>query len=206
MPSVDRSTFDQIGALVIIAAREAGALRVSGATDAWTSEGRRASLMNLLTMTIVFGLAACTLLVAWLFLLGRTNPRIMLQDYPPDVQAAVPPKTAQERRQTVFWAIPLFLLFVGFPVAAALTAKAAGAGFLTIALCAFGVGLVINLFDLLILDWLMFCTWTPKFVVLPGTEGMAGYKDFGLHFRGFLIGTVIFAVLSSISAGIVFVI
>src|SRR6516164_1987833 len=110
--------------------------------------------MNLLTMTIAFGLAACVLVVVWLFLLGRTNPRIMLQDYPRDVQAAVPSKTAQERRQTVYWAIPLVLLFLGFPAAAALTAKAAGADFLTIALCAFGVGVVIDLFDLLILDWL----------------------------------------------------
>jgi len=162
--------------------------------------------MNLLTMTIAFGLAACVLFVVWLFLLGRTNPRIMLQDYPRDVQAAVPPKSAQERRQTVYWAIPLFLLFLGFPLAAALTAEAAGGDVLTIALCAFGVGVVINLFDLLILDWLMFCTWTPSFVVLPGTEGMAGYKDYGLHFRGFLTGIVISAALSAISTGVVSVI
>jgi hypothetical protein len=162
--------------------------------------------MNFLTMTIVYGLAACVLLVVWLFLLGQTNPRIMLQDYPRDVQAAVPPKTAQERRQTVYWAIPLFLLFLGFPVAAALTAEAAGADILTIALCAFGVGVVINLFDLLILDWLLFCTWTPHFVVLPGTEGMAGYKDYGQHFRGFLVGTVISAALSAIISGAVYVI
>jgi hypothetical protein len=162
--------------------------------------------MNLVTMTIAFGLAACVLLVLWLFLLGRTNPRIMLQDYPRDVQAAVPPKTAQERRQTVYWAIPLFLLFLGFPLAAALTAQAAGGDVLTSALCAFGVGVVINVFDLLILDWLMFCTWTPSFVVLPGTEGLAGYKDYGLHFRGFLTGIVISAALSAIIAGAVYVI
>jgi hypothetical protein len=162
--------------------------------------------MNLLTMTIALGLAACVLLVVWLVLLGRTNPRIMLQDYPRDVQAAVPPKTAQERRQTIYWALPLFLLFLGFPVAAALTAEAAGGDVLTIALCAFGVGVVINLFDLLVLDWLMFCTWTPQFVVLPGTEGMAGYKNYGLHFRGFLTGIVISAALSAIIAGIVYVI
>src|SRR5215468_8588310 len=105
-------------------------------------DGRKVSSMHLATMTIAFGLAACALLVVWLFLLGRTNPRIMLQDYPRDVQAAVPPKTAQERRQTIYWAIPLFLLFLGFPLAAALTAEAAGGDILTIALCAFGVGVV----------------------------------------------------------------
>jgi hypothetical protein len=36
----------------------------------------------------------------------------------------------------------------------------------------------------------MFCTITPKFLVIPGTDGMAAYKDYGYHFRGFLIGTV----------------
>jgi hypothetical protein len=158
--------------------------------------------MNLVTMTIAFGLAACVFLVVWLLLLGRTNPRIMLQDYPRDVQAAVPPKTAHERRQTVYWAIPLFLVFLGFPVAAALTAEAAGGDVLTMAVCAFGVGVVINLFDLLILDWLMFCAWTPSFVVLPGTEGMAGYKDYGPHFRGFLTGIGISSVVSVIIAGV----
>src|SRR5262249_25025157 len=130
----------------------------------------------------------------------------MLQDYPRDVQAAVPPKTAQERRQTIYWAIPLFLLFLGFPLAAALTAAAAGADILPSALCALGVGGVINLFDLLILDLVMLCAWTPRFVVLSGTEGMLGYKDYGLHFRGFLTSLVISAALSAISAGIVYII
>jgi hypothetical protein len=162
--------------------------------------------LHLLTTTIAFGLAACVLLVVWLVLLGRTNPRIMLQDYPRDVQAAVPPKTAAQRRQTILWALPLFLVFLGFPVAAALTAEAAGGDVLTSALCAFGVGMVINLFDLLILDWLLFCTWTPSFVVLPGTAGMAGYKDYGLHFRGFLKGLVISAALGAIVAGLVYLV
>ncbi len=159
--------------------------------------------MNLLAITVLYGLAASALASVLLYLIGRINPRIMLQDYPRDVQAAVPAKTAAERRQTAIVAIPLWMVLLGCPLAAALTAKAVGAGPLVIGLCALGVVLIFNLFDLLIVDWLMFCTWTPQFVVLPGTEGMAGYKDYGLHFRGFLIGTVIVAVISVIIAIIV---
>ena len=47
---------------------------------------------------------------------------------------------------------------------------------------------VFNLFDLLVLDWLLFCTIQPRMMVLPGTQGMAGYRDYRFHFIGFLKG------------------
>ena len=95
------------------------------------------------------------------------------------------------------------VILLGFPVAAALSAKATHQGFLEIFLSAFGVILLSNLVDWLILDWLIICTITPKFVVLPGTEGMAGYKNYAMHFRGFLIGTALSVVVGLIIAGIV---
>lgn len=33
---------------------------------------------------------------------------------------------------------------------------------------------------------LVFVTLQPCFVVLPGTEGLQGYRDYGFHFRQFL--------------------
>ena len=44
-----------------------------------------------------------------------------------------------------------------------------------------------NVLDWLVLDWSL-VYWQPRFVVLPGTEGMAGYRSYWFHFRGFLIG------------------
>lgn len=38
-------------------------------------------------------------------------------------------------------------------------------------------------FDLVILDWLLLTTIQPKFVILPGTEGKAGYRDYRFHLR-----------------------
>jgi hypothetical protein len=62
--------------------------------------------------------------------------------------------------------------------------------------------LVFNLFDLIILDWLFFCTIQPRAMVLPGTEGMVAYRDYRFHFIGFLkglgftlVGSLIVAVL-----------
>ena len=42
----------------------------------------------------------------------------------------------------------------------------------------------------------------PGFVVLPGTEGMAGYEDYAFHFRAFLVGLAGSLVLSLIIAGV----
>lgn len=62
---------------------------------------------------------------------------------------------------------------------------------------------VFNVLDWLVLDWLIVVAIRPRFIVLPGTEGMAGYKDYGFHFRGFLIGMLITLVTSAAVAGVV---
>ena len=62
--------------------------------------------------------------------------------------------------------------------------------FATVFAAAFVAAFTFNLIDLLILDWLVFVTWRPRVIVLPGTEGLAGYGDYGFHFRGFLKGLV----------------
>lgn len=105
------------------------------------------------------------------------------------------PQTAAEKRQTLYWGIPFWLCLLGFPMAAALSAKAAQLSALEIFLSTAGVIFLLNLVDWLILDWLLVCTITPRFMVLPGTEGMAGYKNYRMHFRGFLIGTGLAAVI-----------
>lgn len=159
---------------------------------------------DVVRIALLFALPACVLFAGIILLMVSGNPRLMLQDYPKDVQAAVPPKTAQEKRQTLYWAIPFWLVLLGFPTAAAVATKTAGGGLLEIILAAFGVGLIVNLFDWLVLDWLIFCTWTPRFAVIPGTTGFAGYKDYGMHFRGFLIGTVVSVILGVVIGIIVY--
>jgi hypothetical protein len=90
--------------------------------------------------------------------IGLRNPRLMLQDYPRDVQAAVPPKTAAERRETVWWGLPFLTLLLGLSLAAAVLARLQLPG-LTFAggfANAFVVMLAFNDFDWLVLDWLVF--------------------------------------------------
>lgn len=66
----------------------------------------------------------------------------------------------------------------------------------------FGLFLVVNFWDLVVLDWLWFCR-SPK-VRLPGTEDMdREYRDPWFHLRGFFVGVGIGGVVSLLSAGIV---
>lgn len=159
--------------------------------------------MSTLTIILLYGVPASLLLSAIIFAMEWVNPRLMLRSYPKDVQAAVPRQTVQEKRQTLYWGLPFWLCMLGFPVAAALTAHAAHLSALEIFLSAAGVLFLFNLVDWLIVDWLIVCTITPKFMVLPGTEGMAGYKNYAMHFRGFLIGTALSAIIGLIIVGIV---
>jgi hypothetical protein len=63
--------------------------------------------------------------------------------------------------------------------------------------------MVFNVVDLLVIDWLFFVRIRPRFVVLPGTEGLAGYGDYRFHWRAFLKGSAGIVVVSGMVAGIV---
>jgi hypothetical protein len=147
--------------------------------------------MTVLFIILGYGTALSLLLSALLLTMIRANPRLMLQDYPKDIQAPEPPKAPTEQRQTRGFGAVLLRLALAFPVAAALSAKAARHGSSGSLSAALRVPFLFNVVDWLILDWLIFCTFTPTFAVLPGTEGMARYKKYAMHFRGFLIGTVL---------------
>ena len=157
-------------------------------------------------MTILAG--AVLSVSASLFLIGilRFNPRLFLQDYPEDIQNQVPPKTTKEKRQSLVVGIPFLFLLVAVPFISTLTLKhqsGEAISFLPLFLNAFGVVFIFNLVDLLLLDWLMFCFITPSFLIIPGTEGMKGYKDYAYHFRAFLKGTILSVVAGLVIAGIV---
>lgn len=137
------------------------------------------------------------------------SPRLFLNkgDYPDDVLAAVPPKTEREQRQAVILGLPLLVFMIGIPLYSGLTFSAAFAGepsFWLLAGHIFLVLMVPFLWDLIVLDWLVFCTITPSFVVIPGTEGFAGYKDYLFHLKGHTKGLFLYMIpLTLLTAGIV---
>lgn len=134
------------------------------------------------------------------------SPRLMLQDFPKSVQDAVPPKTEAEKRLSVRWGLPFILILLCYPFVATFlfeSQRADPPGFATLFVFAFGIAFAFNLWDLLALDWLLLCTITPRWAIVPGTEGNPGNKDYAFHFRGFLIGCLLSAALAAIIAGVV---
>ena len=124
----------------------------------------------------------------------RVNPRMWLQDFPEDIRKAVPPKSKTEQRLSLAFGIPFLILLLAVPFISTLTLKHQSGGdisFFRLFMNAFGVAFIFNLVDWLLLDWLLFCTITPSFIIIPGTAGMPGYKNYYFHFRGFMIGTVL---------------
>ena len=145
---------------------------------------------------------------AFIVITMSVNPRIWLQDYPRAIQDLVPPKNARERAMSLILGVPFLILLFAIPTASTLTLEAQGGGavsFLQLLTNGVGILFIFNLVDWLLLDWLVFCTLTPRFVVIPGTEGAAGYKDYAFHFRGFLIGTAFSALVGTVIAGITLV-
>jgi hypothetical protein len=130
-------------------------------------------------------------------------------DYPPDIRDRYGPMSEKARRWRPFVAIPFFAAILLMPLLAIwryASLAGAPATFLQALLTAFIVLLVFNLFDLLVLDWLLFVNIQPAPIILAGTEGMAGYKDYRFHFVGFLKGLAFCLVGGLVAAGLWFLI
>jgi hypothetical protein len=155
-----------------------------------------------------FGLLLSAVLFALLLVVLRANPEIMLNDYPPDIKAKWGPMRERTKRQRAFVAA-IFAVVIVAIVAWSLNAVPGlvtrevtfGVAFIHFAVM-FGT---FNVLDWSVLDWGL-VYWQPRFVVLPGTEGMAGYRNYGFHFRGFLIGIPIVLAGSVLCAVIVAII
>jgi hypothetical protein len=148
----------------------------------------------LLQHSFTYG-ALLSALMSALFLTGAClSPDVMLRGYPPDIKAKYGAISEQGNSIRKRMVAPLFLILLGTPIVSLIQLAQANGGALTfgaIFLSVFIPFMIFNLVDLVILDWLIFVTLQPKFTVLPGTEGLAGYKDYAFHFKAFLRGTVL---------------
>jgi hypothetical protein len=158
----------------------------------------------LLTRILIDGGILTIIISAVLVLMLYFKPRMALSDYPADVRVAVPPRTQEELRAGILLSIPLLVLLIVYPLYSVWTVKVILGGelayWMSLAII-FGEYFMVSMFDLIVLDLLMFYTWTPKFLVLPGTEGFAGYKDFRPHLKAQLIkGNILLAAFAALLA------
>lgn len=131
------------------------------------------------------------------------NPRLWLNDYPKDIQKVVFPKSIHEKKQTTYFSIAYNVILFGTPfVSTYILHQHEKLLYIEAYLHIFGILMIFNLVDLLIIDWLIFCSITPRFVVIPSTEGMKGYKDYKFHLKGAIVSTPFLAIVSLFLAGI----
>jgi hypothetical protein len=132
------------------------------------------------------------------------NKEMWLSDFPPDVKAKWGPMSDKAKRQRNIFAVPFMGLMIGalvyipFRLATVLgSAPSFAAIFVSVAM----VLLIFNLVDAFIIDLGFLYLW-PGLMVLPGTEGMAGYRDMGFWARNLRTGLVITVVAGLIVAGV----
>ena len=143
---------------------------------------------------------------AIIFISMRWNPEMWMHDAPPKIRERYGPVSDHSKREGRLVAIPILLFFGAILVYAVvdLHQRAGGRpGFWAIFLTLFVTLQTFNLFDLLVLDWLIFATLKPAAVMISGTETWDGWADYGFYWRGFLKGAAGIAVASVVLAGIV---
>jgi len=152
------------------------------------------TLWPIITHALLYGVLLSAVLFPLILVVVWVNPEIMLNDYPPDIQARYGPMSERSKRQRIPVAILVIAVMIGivawsFPDVG--KNPEGGLSFFPVFLHLLVMFQAFNLLDWLVLDWLIVVTLRPRFMILPGTEGLAGYGDYGFHFKGFLIGTVI---------------
>jgi len=160
------------------------------------------TLWPVISHALFYGGVLSAVMAALVLGLLRINPEILLNDYPPDIQEKYGPMSERSKRQRIPVAIVLGAVVLGIVIASFAAVREPRGGsisFLTAFVHLFVMFSVFNVVDLLLLDWLLVAIG-PRWVVLPGTEGSAGYKDYWFHFRGFLIGIVLILAASGLMA------
>jgi hypothetical protein len=143
-----------------------------------------------------------SLVLSGIMLLGfAISPDLWVGDYPPDIRENYGEMSERGRRYRPLVAVLFFgalVAVIALAFRSLETSSPSGPSFIEYFLTSFVALMVFNLFDLVVLDWLLFMTIQPRGIVLAGTEGMAGYRDFRFHARGFLIGIAFSGVAAAI--------
>ena len=158
---------------------------------------------------VIKGLIWSVLWIIYVYVIVTKYPWQMLHEYPKDIQKAstLPePTTEQKKNAKLFGAIGSLVIFGALITFGLIRFAGSRESYGKVLLYIFIIAMIWNIADLLIMDWLIICRITPKWVVIPGTEGCSGYKDYFFHFKGFLIGCVYTGIMSLLISGVCYLI
>ena len=163
----------------------------------------------MLINAFIAGLVWSALWIVYVFLILKRCPWEMLHDYPEEIQkaSALPePSPEQKKQAKIFSSVGGIVIFGVLLLFGLLHFSGRAVSFWSVLIYIFIVAMTWNTADLIVMDFLIICTITPKWVVIEGTEGCKGYHDYLFHFKGFVIGCVYTAIMAVIFSGIDFTI
>ena len=112
------------------------------------------------------------------------SPETFRTDWPADIQRhmAKPTDTAKSRA-IIGGVVFLFILLGAVLLSSILFAMTVDPNFWWLLLSTILASFTFLVLDLVVVDWLVICWWQPKWILIPGTEHCAGWKDYGFHAR-----------------------
>ncbi len=153
------------------------------------------------------GIIISIIICGWISVILKVNPRFEMKSYPLEIVNSVEKQTKNEKKGFLMMALPMLLLVMIYLIFSTFFAyEDFDISYLVLFLHLFIVFMIWNVFDLIIFDWLIFCTINPEFMILPGTKGHPAYKDYMYHFIGSLKGIFLSAIGAMIIAGVIFLI
>jgi hypothetical protein len=141
-----------------------------------------------------------------IFLMIKINPRFQLHNYPPQIKDSVPPKTKEERKLFVLISIPIIFILIFYIIISFFNKFNNPTNYFTILFYYLFVWFIVSCIDLFLCDYLIFCTITPKFIIIPGTEGNKFYKDKSFHTKTMPAMLMITMVVSFVTSLLYFII
>ena len=146
-----------------------------------------------------------TSLVFTVYVVGtlRWNYRWWLSSFPPALQDRLPPQTTHEKQRGIFVAMGTLAIFLLSMLVSLMLLKDRSSSELTFLMAWLHTYLlwqVVNIWDLIIIDWAGFLLIDPKDPPFPGTANSSGYRDYLFHFIGFIKGSVLGIFISLLPA------
>jgi hypothetical protein len=154
-------------------------------------------LLDSLTYSLIVGL----LILGSLF----WNMRLWMHDFPPELRATQLPLTAQEKRERTILVAVFMLAMFGLPLWLFNRFEQAQPGITFGAAYGYFFALLMgfNLFDAVVIDWLVLVVWKPARLHVPGSEGLEHVlENPRMHLTNFAKGIVFTAVGAAVLAGI----
>jgi hypothetical protein len=159
----------------------------------------------LVTTAIIVGVIISVALTGLILTSLYFTPSIWRGDAPKEMQEAMAPLTAEEKRIRAMWVVPVLAIAFLVPMAAALWYETAYGqlSFLEAYVFLWLAFMVFNVIDLVLIDWLIIVRWQPSWIHMPEVTHLNYLNNYNFHFQGFLKGTVGITIFTPIGAAIV---